>query len=443
MAALREGEVLRRLGPQETGWHTLFCKSDGASLLQYSLVVDSQQRLSSEQVQQALEALQRQIPMLRTRVEERDDGPYLVAGACPSVQLTVLPPGGDWLDQHHCLLQQTKIDPRTGPLWRACLLHDPANIAPPVASSHRAVLYLSLCHTITDGLSNAKLCGKLLENLDCLLRGLGIADGEPAPVYPSVEELLQSQVSVWSWSFVWNMAWDLLSRLIEPTKSQLLDKFVKPFDPSQPAGTYSTATVAVTVPAPEVARLRALCRAHGVSLNAALSAAVSFAGARLSGVGGDQSAHLPTVWLVNARRYLPSTDWMFLSTVAGVRLDVRVEHADVAEFWSVAEPERGGLGGAELSGCLYSVNNLGSLERVLPRTTAVRAVELHRSVRAPPALADTFGSHCFQTVAGQLCYDLNYVRGRVAEADAAHFSRLVVEVLAEVAAPSDTETDAE
>ena len=56
---LTEGTTLRRLGRQEAGWHALFKGADGASLLQYSLVIDSKKKLDPDMVQLALEALQR------------------------------------------------------------------------------------------------------------------------------------------------------------------------------------------------------------------------------------------------------------------------------------------------------------------------------------------------------------------------------------------------
>lgn len=467
---LKEGTVLRRLGRQEAGWHALFKGADGASLLQYSLVVDSKQQLKPEMVQLALEALQRQVPMLRTRVEDRQDGPYLVVGPYPSIKLTTLPPGGDWLKHHNKLLNETKIDPSVGPLWKACFMLTPSNIAEPAAPSHRSVLYLSLCHTITDGLSNAMLCGRVLENLDFLLRETKIPKREPAPFFPSVEDMLQRHVSDWSVSLLSMAAGKMFSSLFDRTMPPLLKKYVRPYQSSLPKSAYSTGTVAVTIPSEEVVRLRTLCHAHGVSLNAALSAAVSFASAQLASTAGasDVPTHLPTLWLVNARRYMPAADWMYLSTVAGVELTVNVEHSDVSEFWSVAETlglelraklssrepllrlrsdswlsgtDRGGLGGADLSGCIYSINNLGPLDRLMPRTREIRAAELHRAVRAPPALTDSLCSHCFQSVAGRLCYDLNYVRGRVADEDAARFSRLVVGILAEVASPIADDAD--
>ena len=408
--------------------------------------------------------------MLRTRVEDRQDGPYLVVGPCPSIKLNVLPPGGDWLKHHHKFLNETKIDPSVGPLWKASFMLTPSNIAEPAAPSHRSILYLSLCHTITDGLSNAMLCGKVLENLDLLLRESKIVKPDVAPFFPSVEDMLQRHISDWSLPLISMTAGKMFSSLFDRSMPPLLKKYVRPYQSSLPKSAYSTGTIAVTVPADEVSRLRTLCHAHSVSLNAALSAAISFASAQLASTAGasDVPTHLPTLWLVNARRYMPAADWMYLSTVAGVEMTVNVEHAEVSEFWSVAEKlgkelraklnsrepllqlrstswlsgnERGGLGGAELSGCIYSINNLGPLDRLMPRTRDIRAVELHRAVRAPPALTDSLCSHCFQTVAGRLCYDLNYVRGRVSEEDATRFSRLVVEILAEVASPIADDAD--
>ena len=56
---LVEGRRLRRMGVQETLWHKLFLRRQGASLLVYSLVLDSDRRLEPEMVHGALAALQR------------------------------------------------------------------------------------------------------------------------------------------------------------------------------------------------------------------------------------------------------------------------------------------------------------------------------------------------------------------------------------------------
>ena len=57
--AVKDGQVLRKLGLQESAWHYLYTRTGGKGLLQYTLLVDSDRQLSGQHVQTALEALQR------------------------------------------------------------------------------------------------------------------------------------------------------------------------------------------------------------------------------------------------------------------------------------------------------------------------------------------------------------------------------------------------
>ena len=130
--------------------------------------------------------------MLCARVQRLDGADHLVAGPCAQpVPLTVLPAGGDWLAEHHRQLRDVTVDPAREPLWKAALLHEPSGpLAPPTAApSHRAVLYLTIAHTITDGASNSLLLSRLLEQLERLSAGGGVAESAPATVPPPVDEL--------------------------------------------------------------------------------------------------------------------------------------------------------------------------------------------------------------------------------------------------------------
>ena len=166
---------------------------------------------------------------------ERTDGAgYLVAGPCPNVPLTVLPPSDDWLAEHQRQLRDQTIDTAAGPLWKAALLHRPsATAAPP----HRAVLHLSFCHTITDGAGNGLLLGQLLENLDRLMDGQEPDVSNPAPVPPSVDELVQKEQLRLSPGLVRNLL-QLLGLFLRRRQHPFLERFVAPFEPSLPADSY-------------------------------------------------------------------------------------------------------------------------------------------------------------------------------------------------------------
>ncbi|XP_043188962.1 uncharacterized protein LOC122363573 [Amphibalanus amphitrite] len=468
--ALVEGRRLRRMGLQESGWNRLFLRQQGTGLLVYSLVIDSQRRLEPEHVRSALAALQRQYPLLRARVERVDGAEHLVAGPCPDVPLAVLPPARHWLAEHHRQLRHVHIDPAAEPLWKAALLHEPAGLAAaPTAAPHRAVLYFCICHSITDGSSNGLLLGRFLENLDRLAAGGQPDVSQTAPLPAPVEELAKKQPRPPLSLALVRAALRTMRVWYGRDQHPFLDRFVAPLDPDRPLESYWNQMLPQVMSQPESERLRALCRQHGVTMNAAVSAAVSLAAARLLAAPGAPAGavsppvSLPTLWMVNMRRYLPEARGVPMAG-AGLLFDsVRVSRTDGDHFWQLAaqvrdqlndhldsrlllktiEPFYRGLSPPEKppppptapvpprSKILYGINNIGSLDTVFPRTVHVRAAELHRTYR-DHATTSAFGSHCFQTVAGRLCYDLNFVNGRAGPQHAERFSREVMQVLREV-----------
>ncbi|XP_043190068.1 uncharacterized protein LOC122364073 [Amphibalanus amphitrite] len=454
-AAVREGRALRRLGTQETMWHELFTRRAGTSLLQYSLLLRSERPLQADTVRDALADLQRQLPLLRARVAPVEGVHHLVAGPCPDVPLSVLPPADDWLAEHHRQLREQTIDPAAGPLWKATLLPGRAERPP-----HRAALFLSLCHTITDGISNGLICRRLVAALAQAAAGRPLGDTPPAAVSPPVEQLLRSERLPLRPAVLGELA-RALSVVLSRRRHPFLERFVAPFDPSV---SYCNRTVPAALSAEETAALRAQCRRHGVSVNSALSAAVSVATGRLL---GGPCPPLPTMWLVSAHRYLAPDEGRQLSAAAGALGTVSL---DGDGLWTVAgrvgaalerqlqlrlpllpmkllgrfmTPERI-VAGMEKSASasngskfVYNINNLGVMDGAAAAGedgAPVRLEELHRAFRAHPAMDASFGSHCFHTVSGRLCYDLNYLRGRVREEDALRLAGMVLQLLREAAA---------
>ena len=409
----------------------------------------------------------RQFPLLRARVEEIDGAAHLVAGPCPDVPLTVLPPSDDWLTEHHRQVRETTIDTATGPLWRAALLHCPSRRATAtVAPSHRAVLYLSFCHSIADGDSMNLLQGQLLKNLDVVVDGREPDVSSPEPVSPSVDDFLQKERIKPSPGLVRNLL-QLLSLFLRRRQHPFLERFVAPFDPALPTDSYCTQTLPKVLTQQESEQLRAMCHRHGVTMNAALSAAVSLAAARL--LAGSVASpevplpvSLPVRWPVNVRRFLPDARGRQLSAVSTAFADVHVDRTDDRDFWRLAgrigdrlhdqlehrlplvlmqlsmrfrRPEmitasmQAPHDQSPRSMHLYNINNLGSLDAVFPRTKHVRVAELHGAARSHPATDNSFGVHCFQSTGGRLYYDLNFMRGRVREEDARRFQEEVMTVL--------------
>ena len=62
-AVIREGRSLRRLGVQESMWHAMFTGRAGTSLLQYSLLLQSERPLETDTVRAALGELQRSVSL--------------------------------------------------------------------------------------------------------------------------------------------------------------------------------------------------------------------------------------------------------------------------------------------------------------------------------------------------------------------------------------------
>ena len=416
----------------------------------------------------------RQFPLLRARVEEIDGAAHLVTGPCPDVPLTVLPPTDDWLTEHHRQLRELTIDTAAGPLWRTALQRCPSRPAASTAApSHRANLHFSFCHAIADGACAPLLLGQLLKNLDGLVDGREPDVSSPESVSPSVDEFVQKERVKLSPGLVRNLL-QLLPFFLRRRQHPFLERFVAPFDPALPADSYYNQKLPEALSQQESEQLRAMCRRHGVTMNAALSAAVSLAGARLladseASPEAPLSISLPTMWLVDARRYLPQARGLQLSAVSATFADVRVDNTDGKDFWQMAgrirdrfndqlehrlplvllqlvvrfltpeklitsmeKPQEPSPGSA----FLYTINNLGSLDAALPKTTHVRAVELHGTFRLP-SLDNTFGCHRFQSAGGRLFYDLNFMRGRVREEDARRFQTEVMRVLRSVAEAGD------
>ena len=400
-------------------------------------------------------AVGRQLPLLQARVALVDGARHLVAGPCPQVPLSVLPPADDWLAEHHRQLREQTIDTAAGPLWKATLMPSRAG-GPP----HRAVLFLSLCHTITDGISNGLICRRLVRSLALAAAGRPLGLTPPAAVSPPVEQLLRSERLPLSPAAL-GEALRALSVALGRRQHPLLDRFVAPYDA---AGSYCNQMVPAALTAPETAALREQCRRRGVSVNSALSAAVSVAAARL--LGGPVCPPLPTMWLVSAHRFLPPDDGRQLSAASGTVCAVRPD----GELWPLAArigaaldsqlrlklpllplkllgrfmtPERIAAGiekskssAATRSSFVYNINNLGVMAG--GDRAPVRLVELHRTFRAHPAMDASFGSHCFHTVSGRLCYDLNFLQGRVQEEDARRLAGTVMQLIRQAAAaPAD------
>ena len=423
----------------------------------------------------------RQFPLMRARVEDIDGAAHLVTGPCPDVPLTVLPPSDDWLTEQHRQVRELTIDTAAGPLWRVALQHCPSRQAMSTAApSHRAILYFSYCHTLTDGESAGMLHGQLLKNLDDLVGGREPDVSSPELVSLSVEEFVEKERLRLSPGLVRNLL-QLLPLYLRRRQHPFLERFVAPFDPTLSADSYCTQMLSQVLPQNESEQLRAMCHRHGVTMNAALSAAVSLAAARLlagSAVSPEASlpVYLPTRWPVNVRRYLPEARGLHLSAISATLANVRVDDTDGKDFWRLAGRIRDNLDDqfehrlplvlmqlamrlrkpeliiasvkktqkpSPRNIFLYSIHNQGSLDAVFPKTTHVRPVELHSLARCNPAADNFFGRHCFHTLGGRLFYDLYFTRGRMSEEDTRRFQEEVVSVLRSVAQAGDDDVDRE
>ena len=315
-----------------------------------------------------------------------------------------------------------------------------------------------------------------MANLDSLADGREPDVSSPAPVSPCADEYVQQERLKLSPGLVRNLL-QLLPLFLRRRQHPFLERFVVPFDPALPADSYWNQLLPEVLSQQESERLRAMCRRHGVTMNAALSAAVSLAAARLladldpaAPPKVSRPVTLPTKWQVNGRRYLPQARGVQLSVASATLADVRVDNTDDKDFWRLAGRIRDRLNDqfehqlpfvpmklavlflkpekirgmieklqepSSRNAFLYNINNVGSLDAMFPKTKHVKVVELHGTFRAHHAMDNSYGSHCFHSVGGRLCYDLSFLHGRVREEDARRFSEEVMRVLRSVAEAAD------
>ena len=166
------------------------------------------------------------------------------------------------------------------------------------------------------------------------------------PVSPSVDEFVQKERLKLSPGLVRSLL-QLLQLLLRRRRHPFLERFAAPFDSTLPANSYCNRMLPEVLPQQESEQLRAMCRRHGVTMNAALSAAVSLAAARLLADSSSATSpeaplpvSLPTMWLVDARRYLPQgqAHGLQLSATSATFADVRVDSTDMQRLLEVGWP---------------------------------------------------------------------------------------------------------
>jgi len=81
----------------------------------------------------------------------------------------------------------------------------------------------------------------------------------------------------------------------------------------------------------------------------------------------------------------------------------------------------------------FFINNLGSLDDLLPPTEDLSPTEVHMVGRFTPLCSSLAGCHAFTTLSGVMVYDLSYIQGQMTRQDAAAFADAVVGRITEMA----------
>ncbi|MCP4691356.1 MAG: hypothetical protein GY859_25150 [Desulfobacterales bacterium] len=135
-------------------------------------------------LEQALLALRRRHPLLRSRIVGRDKNAHLHIGDAPPPPLEVIPREDDrqWLRLAEDRLNHT-FNNETGPLARCDYLH-------PGPAGRDGEILLTFSHVIVDGDSGVNLLRELLRYCTAGERGIPLPDDPPLTLQPPVEALL-------------------------------------------------------------------------------------------------------------------------------------------------------------------------------------------------------------------------------------------------------------
>ncbi|XP_037789612.1 uncharacterized protein LOC119585067 [Penaeus monodon] len=285
--------------------------------ISYQLTLVTREHLHEEQVIRALTHCQRKVPILKTCFGERDGETWVKEMTQEIIDYELLPDDTKDADLHD-KLQQYSFNKETGPLWCAKLKPELGSSPDAVFGDgvagfpHRYSLFLGISHAVTDGTSNAIVCGFLVQILDDVLAGREINDEEQLGMYVSDERIKKAIGE--KVAFVKGNP-ELQSKLLADYqilqgRRSLLKTVFKGVGEEKGRSLYRTQNLDARTTAAFIKR----CRAEGVTFNSAFAAIANFATIELLVHGGFErdSYSIHSLHVLNARRYLEGDTSQYL-----------------------------------------------------------------------------------------------------------------------------------
>ncbi|XP_063606352.1 uncharacterized protein LOC134781200 [Penaeus indicus] len=305
----------------------------------YQLTLASREPLLEDHLRQALIHLSRKVPLLRLCYAQREEEWWLREMAQEIINFEMIPDVTIEDAHQKCLAYQYDI--KNGPLWFAKLKPDSPSmegVSDMAGFPHISTVFLGLYHGITDGYSNMKICGYLVQLLEDVIARNPINDEEKLGICVSGERTQQ-----------------LVDERFAAIKadSEYKEKMMKEFQASQ-----KSCLLASMIPegaGEKEPKTRMLlrnldtdtstaffkrCREEGVTVNSAFTAVGSVAMVDFLVEGGiDQDTYrISSNHVVNARRYWggDTSDYLGCHALPTNPVTVETPRTVGSNFWNYA-----------------------------------------------------------------------------------------------------------
>ncbi|XP_042888118.1 uncharacterized protein LOC122263646 [Penaeus japonicus] len=308
----------------------------------YQLSFVTREPLLEEQFIRALGHLYRKVPLLRTCFGERDGETWLREMPQENTDFEMI--SDDTKDEDlHAKLMAYNFKKQTGPLW--CVKLRPESRSSPngiiregvPGFPHKYTLFLGINHAITDGTSNATICGYLIQTLENVLAGKPVNDEEQLGNFISDEKtkkVIQEQMTVVKGDPELQGKLSRENQVLQGRHS-ILKTVYKGVGEEKARTVFLTREYDIETTAAFIKR----CRAEGVTV--AFTAIANFALVDLLVNGGleQDSYSIRSTHVLNARRYLEGDASQYLGCHITVLTVICETPRNFDEnFWNYAKP---------------------------------------------------------------------------------------------------------
>nr|XP_027215411.1 uncharacterized protein LOC113808266 isoform X1 [Penaeus vannamei]XP_027215412.1 uncharacterized protein LOC113808266 isoform X1 [Penaeus vannamei] len=310
----------------------------------YQLTIVTRKPLLEEQVIRTLTHFHRKVPLLRTCFGERDGEAWLREMTEEIIDFELLT--DNIKDQDlHAKLQGYNFNTEIGPLWCVKLRPESHSSAECVFREgtsgfpHMYSLFLGINHAITDGTTNAIVCGFLIQILDDVLAGKEINDEEQLGIFISDEKTVKAMRE--QVAFVKDNPEVLRTLEEDHRKLQERHSILKNTFKGVAKEGARTAFLTKDLNTETTAAFIKRCRAEGVTVNSAFIGIANFALVDLLAQGGlvQESYSIRNAHVVNTRRYMEGDASQYLGCHIAIQNVIHETPRNFSEnFWSYAKP---------------------------------------------------------------------------------------------------------